>query len=527
MRKKLIKTALITLAIALIISIIPVRHEYRDGGSVEYKAIAYSITHYNKIAPENSSQRLNGWRIEILGHVLRDDFKDGQSEFSWEGDAQTTDISEPAETPTVITEVNEPSREELWEEDIRYFAKVYLDKHPLIADTYYFVNRQDLENPVAQLVNENDKYNEELRGQFIDEIENLIARISDLSDTEIAYELQRILALLGDAHSMLTNSDEDFFPIYLELLENNGELGIYAVFLPNEYADYLYCELTAINGVPVWDVIDMLRPYVSSENEYWEYTMIANFSASSLLVRKNLLKIIGVLDETAESAEFELVSADGEKHIIIINPVAWDDYNRADYASVTFGTRDINYYAKTDNYWYEVSDGVLYARILDCQEISGYSFRTYTEEILKEMRNAEVPLKLVVDVRRNTGGSYPLSGFLDFVNYLRNTQNNGIYVMVDNFTFSSAYGIAAYMYTHLDDITIVGTPAGHGGECFGDIRPYTMPNSGLYFYKSEDYWLFIPDYEHDALMPDIIIYQSVDDYSEGIDTVMEAVKTLE
>ncbi len=74
MRNKLTKIVIVILVIALVICLVPVRIVYRDGGSVEYKAIAYSITRYNRLDPQDEAQRLNGWRIEILGFVFRDVF---------------------------------------------------------------------------------------------------------------------------------------------------------------------------------------------------------------------------------------------------------------------------------------------------------------------------------------------------------------------------------------------------------------------------------------------------------------------
>ena len=71
--KKSVKILMIILVVAIIICLIPVRIVYKDSGSVEYKAIAYSITRYNIIDPESESGRFNGWRIELLGHVFKDD----------------------------------------------------------------------------------------------------------------------------------------------------------------------------------------------------------------------------------------------------------------------------------------------------------------------------------------------------------------------------------------------------------------------------------------------------------------------
>ncbi len=79
MKKKTILIALcVFLALALIIPI-PIR--YRDGGSVEYKAILYSVTDYHVAAsvydPKSSTGETywnDGLRIVILGFEIYNDY---------------------------------------------------------------------------------------------------------------------------------------------------------------------------------------------------------------------------------------------------------------------------------------------------------------------------------------------------------------------------------------------------------------------------------------------------------------------
>lgn len=65
---------IVIIVVALTILLVPVRHQYRDGGSVEYKAVTYSITKYHR--GPISGKYLDGRRIEIFGITLRDDLAD-------------------------------------------------------------------------------------------------------------------------------------------------------------------------------------------------------------------------------------------------------------------------------------------------------------------------------------------------------------------------------------------------------------------------------------------------------------------
>lgn len=64
----------VIIAVVLAILLVPCRIQYKDGGSVEYKAVTYSITKYHR-GPINGKY-LNGWKIEVFGITLRDDLAD-------------------------------------------------------------------------------------------------------------------------------------------------------------------------------------------------------------------------------------------------------------------------------------------------------------------------------------------------------------------------------------------------------------------------------------------------------------------
>ncbi len=63
----------VIIAVVLAILLFPVRIAYKDGGSVEYKAIVYSVTRYHRLPPPGSEDYLEGWKIELFGVTLRDD----------------------------------------------------------------------------------------------------------------------------------------------------------------------------------------------------------------------------------------------------------------------------------------------------------------------------------------------------------------------------------------------------------------------------------------------------------------------
>lgn len=72
MKKKIVIGIVVFFVLALLI---PVRLQMKDGGSVQYKAVLYSVTKYHQITLEADSEDEEiveagyrvGWGIEILG----------------------------------------------------------------------------------------------------------------------------------------------------------------------------------------------------------------------------------------------------------------------------------------------------------------------------------------------------------------------------------------------------------------------------------------------------------------------------
>ncbi len=71
MKKKVIVSLCIVLAVILLF---PVRLLYKDGGTVEYKAVLYSVkdVHCLNFGGDAEEPYLDGWVIEILGFTVYD-----------------------------------------------------------------------------------------------------------------------------------------------------------------------------------------------------------------------------------------------------------------------------------------------------------------------------------------------------------------------------------------------------------------------------------------------------------------------
>ena len=116
---------------------------------------------------------------------------------------------------------------------------------------------------------------------------------------------------------------------------------------------------------------------------------------------------------------------------------------------------------------------------------------------------------------------------LDEFNGLTKTINrastNGVYILIDSGSFSAGVLFPHQLHKGIEGAILVGTPAGQFANTFGGSIEYTMPNTGYPFYVSSMYIWGEKDVSQDALYPDVLIRQSLEDYKNGIDAALQYV----
>lgn len=107
-RKKLILWGSLALVALFLVLLIPIPLRYKDGGTVEYRAVLYSYTRYhameNEIVNENDEVVGTQWRLgnrlEILGFEVFDNSYKVRKKETKEADNEPDVTSEPTEEPT-------------------------------------------------------------------------------------------------------------------------------------------------------------------------------------------------------------------------------------------------------------------------------------------------------------------------------------------------------------------------------------------------------------------------------------------
>ena len=426
------------------------------------------------------------------------------------------------------TYIWENERDRKWEEDIVFFADTYLDPyrgHPLLSDR--ITNVCLYTDPVMRYSSEGKSnfFDPELKERFIERINELILSIPEKTDFELAFGIYEAAAMMHDAHTRCFSSlidDEDVLPLIAVPVETESGTCAVIEYAPESVKEILGTQLIAINEVPLSEVVERMRPLISSENEY---AVESEFYSD--LNPSQILRYVGVLDN-GNTVPITVRDRAGDEKRYEIDLWPMEDFARENLAHYTSGIgnedgdmgiclRDRN---SSSDVWYKMlMDGeALYLRLNTCavDESAGQIF----EEAFSTAKESGKCKKILVDFRQNDGGYADLSGnFLTLANGLQ-TADAKVYVLIDGGSFSSAIMIPAMLRRRTENVRLIGTPGGQPVRFF-EGSSFVLKNSGIYCRCSTgllDAW---PGYEGDALMPDVTVYQTLEDFCEGYDSVLK------
>ncbi len=403
----------------------------------------------------------------------------------------------------------EEGRDREWEEDVLYMAETFLSVHPLLTDQKVRITEMDISGNESERYS-NEMYDAERRQHFIKQIHSLILRIDSLSDEEILMECAKIVVTLNDLHSVVYCASEERLPVLLKPFYEGEGCIFYIEKVPEGYADILSGKLLSINGVPMNEVVERLSYYSSREYKDWFFSDPWALNAVALLRDASIME--------GDKAELLVETEQGEIEYTM-DTVTLDAYANIEWVGgIENSAQQMAYrYADERNYWCDMlKEDVLYIRMVSCMEQPEYTFDNFCVEIGHRLRDAETPLKVVVDFRGNLGG-YRIPKLIEQLNRHPHEQ---VYVLMNGGTASASVVMAYALRLLVADTLLVGSPAAQNPNMLAYPLSYHMPHSGAYFRVSSDYSRMAPDFGTDTLYPDIRIDQTFEDFQNGVDTVL-------
>ncbi len=400
------------------------------------------------------------------------------------------------------------SQADAWREDLRVLAEGMPERH---LDPFTKISRAQWDSAVAALD----------------------ARIAELRRTQFLVELQRLVALIGDAHTSINPRFDPAlgmraYPLELYLFDD----GLFVRRAAPEHADLVGAKVLRIGKVSVEDAIAAVAPTISHENEWWVKAW-----APDRLMMPEMLDGLGLV---ADMERLPLVvEHSGRVDTVVVTPagrVAEGGHGgphpdpRANWVNMRAGAEPPLWQRNPDRtFWWEYLPDtetlfVSYRAVISPPE--GPSNQALWDEVFG-FADQQAVRRFVIDIRNNDGGN----GFFNrhvIQQILKRPDLNRpdvLFTIIGRGTFSAAQQLANLL-EFWTEATFVGEPTGQQPSQFGDHRPLVLPNTGVTVNISTIYHQGSSAFDRRSFIPPRIYtpLRSAE-YRTGTDPAMQAILT--
>src|SRR5262249_6218765 len=316
-------------------------------------------------------------------------------------------------------------------------------------------------------------------------------RIATTDDAGLAIECMRMVAALGDGHTILIGTIPALgFDTVLPLWIRPCEDGLYVGAAGAAYARAVGAKVVSFGGVAAGEALERALAITSGDNRYTRIDRVPLF-----LMMPAALKVLGLAtDRDRIAIEIEQPSGKREKLAVAGGrppagfPEAFLESEPRFPAGGTSARRfppagpprcDLN---EADAWWFEYMKEyrVFYLRIRRVDVVSGnLAYFEFYRKLFQAM-DALKPMALVVDLRHDHGGN---NSALDplirgIVERPWIDREGSLFAIVDRGTFSAAMNAAVFLENQTR-VTFVGEPTGGRVNHYGDAPEVHTPNLQL------------------------------------------------
>jgi hypothetical protein len=382
---------------------------------------------------------------------------------------------------------------------------------PLFAEDRTAEWRQDLTALAAELKRVHPRFREcGLPSDFEARRAALSARIGGLSDEQAVVEIQRLLASVGDGHTLSWPFGiKKGTLLRLPLMLWSFEEGLYVIDASDR--DLIGKRVVRIGGVPAAEVLGRLEPFVSHDNAE-QVLWAAPFYATLT----DFLAAVGATDDRNTA----ILGFDGGRRATVlaepIDPAAL----RERLIAPKTATAPLYLSRAEDPFWAaELPGGVLYVQVNTMNDGRAETLAAFASALRRRVAGFRA---VVVDLRLNNGGEASKADELLRTLIAADTQGVRLAVLTSRMTFSAAQTFAA----RIDQWTgavFIGQPTGSKPNHYGNERKFQLPDSGLQGTISSGLNQPVTARDERATMaPDIAVATRASDYFAGADPTLDA-----
>lgn len=393
--------------------------------------------------------------------------------------------------------------------------------------------QEDLDTLVQTLVNNHPDFYRNTSEQAVREKKAAIeAELDHLSLFDFSLALSELTALAHDSHTSVSIGRNAMNEIHLMLIVPTWmEDRWRPAALPAAYKDFLGCELLTINGHTMDELLEAITPMICYDTPVYQRRQFGN-----LLYVLEILEHYDMVQGGETTIPVKVRDGDGVETVLDIPVLTQAEMGAMDpsqLALLSDQRRAIPDTERDTSCLYKLLDlspGVLYMQYNQCREDENLPMETFAAEVEKKLETGDY-FKFIIDLRYNGGGS---DGVLYPIVYLAQqfiADGNTVYVLAGSQTFSSAL----INTVQLKDIGafFIGEPTGGSVDHFGSVSTFELPHSqvtGQYSNKFIDlsgYFEAAKPYGVESFVPDLQVNQTLYDYLDGVDTVVQYIKKQE
>jgi hypothetical protein len=387
---------------------------------------------------------------------------------------------------------------EKWREDLCFMAAEIERVH---KSPFHKVSRQDFTAAVAALN----------------------ASIPAMEDHQIATEMLRIVALIGDGHTGMRwgpIASAGLFPVVFYYYED----GVYVQKAAAGRDAIVGAKVLRIDDTPIEQAVAKLSPYIWHDNP-----MGIRSSIPYYLTSPQILHAVGI-SRSKDTTSFTFVK-NGKETRVVLKPTAkldevvrppdtWLDAQARDTPLPMWRRQPHN------NFWFENGEETktFYIQFNAVQNKPDETVEAFFNRAF-DVAGKSSAEKLVLDIRLNGGGNNYLNIPL-ITGAIRSRFNEPgkFFVIIGRETFSAAQNAVNDLEKYTK-ATFIGEPTGASPNHYGDAANIVLPNSKLVVRASTLWWQDMDGRDSRIWKaPDGAADLTAEQYAMGLDPAMEAIR---
>ncbi len=356
------------------------------------------------------------------------------------------------------------------------------------------------------------------REQFATAVKQLDDRIPSMADHEVTVGFMRIMAMVGDGHTLLGGAGARFrsgrYPIQMYLFKD----GLFVRRIAAEHAELAGAKVLRVGKLSADEALNRLREITPRDNE-----MGVKDEAPFWFTVPEALRSLGVTDDL--QAVKLVVEVAGKAKTVEIKPVTqpparWVDARDAATAPVPLWLKNPG-----NDYWFEYlpEQKTLYVQFNVVRNKPDETVEAFFNRVFG-FAAANPVEKFVLDIRKNGGGNNFLNlPIIRGVLKSKIDERGKFFVIIGRQTFSAAKNLVNHLET-FTNVIFVGEPTGAPPNGYGEPRSLTLPNSRLVVRTSTLWWQDVhPRDDRPWTAPQVAAEMTSADYRANRDPAMEAI----